>query len=542
MKKYLVIFTCIFVFTITACKNKHEHNFIEGKCECGDIDPNYKPPHTHNYVEGKCDCGEIDPNYKPPHTHNYVEGKCDCGEIDPNYEPPHVHNYIEGKCDCGEIDPNYEPPVVCNCTEGVWVFPEDAKCLEMYPATLVCIECNEPMEVATKKKPHNYVDEEVEPTCGEDGYYRETCTNCDYCYEIVYQMTNEHTYIYEIIGEATDDYLGYKQQVCEGCGVEGNLVQYANNGFLDHGKLSVVGPDLVDEHGEKFQLVGISTHGIQWFAKYVNYNTLDALHNEFGINVIRLSLYTAEGGYCEADETKKEYLYQKVVEGIKAATLLDMYVIVDWHMVGAEDPNDKNPLYYVDESMEFFGRITEEFKDYNNILYEIMNEPNGGTSWNDCKKYANQVIPVIRENTDAIILVGNPHWSANLNVVLNSPLEGYTNIMYTYHFYAADHSQTYQVSNAYDKGFPVFISEHGGMHSDGDGDINIANIENWYRILDARNISYVAWNLSNSKCSSSILQHNTPSLVDFSDAVLTEWGVWYKEWVRKRFDFPGQEK
>ena len=51
-----------------------------------------------------------------------------------------------------------------------------------------------------------------------------------------------------------------------------------------------------------------------------------------------------------------------------------MYVIVDWHMVGAEDPNDKNPLYYKDEALEFFGRITEEFKDYNNVIYEIMNE------------------------------------------------------------------------------------------------------------------------------------------------------------------------
>ena len=115
-----------------------------------------------------------------------------------------------------------------------------------------------------------------------------------------------------MIVQATDRQLGRKLPVCHMCGLEGKLVKYANNGVLDHGKLSVNGPDLVDEHGEKFQLVGISTHGLQWFGHYVNYATLDALHNEFGINVIRLAMYTAEGGYCESDESKREYFYQLV--------------------------------------------------------------------------------------------------------------------------------------------------------------------------------------------------------------------------------------
>ena len=45
------------------------------------------PEHTHAYVEGKCECGESDPNYVPPHEHNFVEGKCECGESDPDYVP-----------------------------------------------------------------------------------------------------------------------------------------------------------------------------------------------------------------------------------------------------------------------------------------------------------------------------------------------------------------------------------------------------------------------------------------------------------------------
>ncbi len=431
----------------------------------------------------------------------------------------------------GNEEPEHE------CLEGTWVLPEGTKCLEEVYATKVCNECGKPMEMGPMKKQHNLQIEEKEEICNEDGYFKEYCTDCDYSYTIVYQKTDQHIMQYEILTNATDNRLGLKVPRCTQCGLEGDVVRYANNGYSDHGKLSVVGPDLVDEHGEKFQLIGISTHGIQWFSDYVNYATFDALHNEFGINVIRLALYTAEGGYCESDATKREFLYQKVVEGIKAATALDMYVIVDWHMVGADDVNDKNPMYYRNESMEFFGRITEEFKDYNNILYEIMNEPNGSTTWESCRNYANLVIPVIRKNTDAIVLVGNPHWTANLNAVMQKPLEGYTNIMYTYHFYAADHTNTSQVQTAYDRGFPVFISEHGGMESSGDGAISYTNIENWYRILDARNISYVAWNLSNSKGSASILKQETKSLTDFSDEALKEWGVWYKAWVRKKFGF-----
>ena len=50
----------------TPAPDTHEHNFVEGKCECGAEDPNYQPPHEHNFVEGKCECGAEDPNYQPP--------------------------------------------------------------------------------------------------------------------------------------------------------------------------------------------------------------------------------------------------------------------------------------------------------------------------------------------------------------------------------------------------------------------------------------------------------------------------------------------
>jgi endoglucanase len=442
---------------------------------------------------------------------------------------------------CKENENNEQnSPHKCTIENATWVYPTEVKCLDNTVVNLKCNECGDVLDTKEEKKPHNKVTDEKEPTCGEPGYLLDYCTDCDYRFELVLEATSDHELYYEIINKATDDHYGLKKQHCKNCNLDGAMIRYVNNGYSDHGKLSVVGPDLVDANGEKFQLIGISTHGLQWFGQYVNYVTIDALHNEFGINVLRLSLTTAEGGYCEVEGEKREYLYQLVAKGIRIATALDMYVIVDWHMVGANDVKDKNPLYYVKESMEFFSRISEEFKDYDNVLYEIMNEPNGSTTWADCKKYANSVIPCIRENTDGIVLVGNPRWTADLNSVMKSPLEGYDNIMYTYHFYAADHSNTSQVSTAYDNGFPVFISEHGAMNSDGDGKMNATRVENWYKVLDARNISYVAWNLSNSKGSASILKHGITDMANFSDDALKTWGVWYKAWVRKKFNFPGQ--
>ena len=311
--------------------------------------------------------------------------------------------------------------------------------------------------------------------------------------------------------------------------------EFADNGFSKYGKLSVNGPDLVNAYKEKVQLVGLSTHGLQWFGKYVNYKTIAALRKEFGINTLRLSMYTSELGYCDGGEAVKKALYKRVVDGIEIATSLDMYVIVDWHMVGAEDVNDKNPLYYKDQAIEFFGRISEQFKDNQNILYEIMNEPNGETTWNDCKSYANAVIPVIRKNTDAVVLVGNPKWTSDLESVMAAPLIGHKNIMYTYHFYANDLFSPNEVIDAYESGLPVFISEHGGMNADGNGSINVPATLAWYKALDERNISYVAWNISNSKGDASIIKYASPTMTDFSDENLKEWGIFYKNWLREKF-------
>ena len=419
--------------------------------------------------------------------------------------------------------------------ERINVNVDDILCGKTYEVEMVCTVCGKINSTKIITKDHELITEIVNPTCVSDGYEERHCKNCDYVYyHWTLSKTGEHDYQDVIIDEAHGTSSGIKGFQCKMCGEIISTTNYYVNGYYNHGKLSVSGADLVDQNGEKFQLVGLSTHGIQWFGKYVNFDTFEAIHTEFLNNVFRISLYTSENGYCVSPMERKEELYQIVVRGIKAATSCDCYVIVDWHMLGADDVNDKNPLYYLDEAKEFFRRISLEFKDYDNILYEIMNEPCGTTTWADCKKYAEAIIPLIRKNSDAVILVGNPKWSADLASVMKNPLTGFKNIMYTFHFYANDSFNQKRLTDAYDAGFPVFVSEHGGMEASGDGAISYTSIAKWYTEMDKRNISYVAWNISNSKGSASIILQNDPTMTDFSDQHLKEWGIYYKTITRGR--------
>ena len=423
-----------------------------------------------------------------------------------------------------------------NCNDYIsdWINVEPVVCGKN-KRNKICLKCNKVLLTTNYTKVHEYSEEILIPsTCSEEGLIKYTCINCEDSYEISSKPLGHVNGDLIVTKSPTDNSIGSRDLYCDRCDQVIKTYTYLNNNYHFNGKLSVVGPDLVNQEGEKIQLYGLSTHGIQWFGRYCNFDTLAAITSEFGINIVRFSMTTSEGGYCSGNTLVKEQMLQDLHEGIDAATKLGLYVIVDWHMVGATDPADKNPLTYLEESKEFFSYISEYYKDQDNILFEIMNEPNGSTTWADCKKYANEVIPCIRKNSDGIILVGNPRWTADLNSVMKDPLVGYNNIMYTYHFYARDHKNTTQVKTAYDSGFPVFISEFGFMESSGDGGLGLNNGERWKQVLDQRNISYVAWNISNSKGSASIFKENSYDMVDVSDSNLKEWGIYLKNWYREK--------
>ena len=97
-----------------------------------------------------------------------------------------------------------------------------------------------------------------------------------------------------------------------------------------------------------------------------------------------------------------------------------MYVIVDWHIL-----SDGNPNSHKKEAKAFFKEMSKELKGYNNVIYEICNEPNNGTSWKEIKSYAKSVISTIRENDKkAVIVVGTPTWSQDVDQAAADPILG----------------------------------------------------------------------------------------------------------------------
>lgn len=301
------------------------------------------------------------------------------------------------------------------------------------------------------------------------------------------------------------------------------------------GRLKVTGSKLTDAAGNVVQLRGISTHGIAWFPDYINAECFKELHNNFGINVIRLAMYTAEyNGYCTGGD--KNYLKNLIDKGVRYATDNGMYVIIDWHIL-----SDGNPNTYIGEAKQFFNEMASKYAANNNVIYEICNEPNGGTSWQDIKNYANEIIPVIRQyDKDAVILVGTPNWSQYVDQALADSITGYENIMYTFHFYAATHRDDMRqnVQNAVNAGLPVFVSEFGICDASGNGGIDEEQSGKWIKMLNDNQISYVIWNLSNKNETSSLISSACNKFSGFTVNDLSECGKWFLKLMTGQLRLP----
>ncbi len=300
-----------------------------------------------------------------------------------------------------------------------------------------------------------------------------------------------------------------------------------------YGALEVKEQKLVSQKtGKTVQLRGVSTHGINWDVgyPYISKAAFKTLRDKYSVNAIRLAMYTTEYyGYCdkgsagESQSTVQSTLKSRIDTGVKAATDLGMYVIIDWHIL-----NDQTPKKYQSQAKKFFKEMSKKYADYDNVIYEICNEPNGGTSWSDIKSYANTIIPIIRANdSDAVIIVGTPTWSQDVDVAAKSPLQ-YDNIMYTLHFYSATHKASYRekLQTALDNGLPVMVTEFGVSEASGAGSMNTSEAKKWLDMLDKNDISYFAWSLSNKDETASLLKAGTSKKSGWSTSDLSKAGKW----------------
>lgn len=297
-----------------------------------------------------------------------------------------------------------------------------------------------------------------------------------------------------------------------------------------HGQLSVKNGQLVDKSGKGYQLRGMSTHGLTWFPEFVNESAFKTLRDDWNTNVVRLAMYVDEWGNGQCYMGNKSGSLELLEKGVDICIKLDMYVIIDWHVLNPGDPSK-----YTNEAKSFFETVSKRYAKYPNVIYEICNEPNGGASWSgNIKPYAEKIIPVIRKNApNSVIIVGTPTWSQEIDKPLSDPLN-YKNVMYAFHFYAATHAGLRSnVENCVAQGLPVFVSEFGTCDASGGGANDLNETQKWLSYFDKQGISYCNWSICNKDETCSVLRPGTSANGNWSESDLTENGKWMRNWFRK---------
>lgn len=252
---------------------------------------------------------------------------------------------------------------------------------------------------------------------------------------------------------------------------------------------------------------------------------MKTLRDEWGASVFRIAMYSYEGS--DSYVNNPSWNKTKVCSLIDAAIELDMYVIVDWHILA-----DGNPQTYQTQAAEFFTYIASAYPEVPNILYEICNEPNGGVSWSgNIKPYAEEIIPLIRSySPDAVIIVGTPTWSQDVDAAAEAPL-AYDNIMYSLHFYAGTHKEWLRskADTALRKGLPLFVTEWGTTDASGNGNVDTASSDEWLEYLEANSISWCNWSLCNKAEASALLLPSAGTSGAMPDSVLSVSGKYVKK-------------
>jgi len=273
----------------------------------------------------------------------------------------------------------------------------------------------------------------------------------------------------------------------------------------------------------------MSTHGLQWFEECVTNQSLAVLANDWGADILRLSLYVQEGGY-EEDPAYFTALVDRYVDDLYS---LGLYALIDWHQLDPGDPNAN-----LEMAKTYFAHMSATHGAKGHVLYDICNEPNG-VEWSDIYNYAMEIIPIIRENDpDSVIVVGTPEWAHEPDAVAGNPLP-FENVLYSMHFYAADdqfeaggqwdYTAADNVRDALAAGIPVFVTEFGSQEWDGDGPNDFVSTGAWLDFLAEHRISWTNWNYSDDFRSGAVWQEGTCDSGDFRDGRLKEAGAWIKE-------------
>jgi endoglucanase len=265
-------------------------------------------------------------------------------------------------------------------------------------------------------------------------------------------------------------------------------------------QLYVKGNQILNNKNEPAQLRGISFSWSIWQGKkYYNTKVVDWLQKDFKVSLVRLSMaIQPAGGYLDHPDAQ----IKLITTLADYAVAKGIYVIIDWH--------DHNAERHLEQSKHFFSMMAKRYSGEPHIIYEIWNEPEK-QSWSTVKTYATEVIKTIRAHDKSnLIIVGSPHWDQDVDVVAKDPLVGFSNIAYSFHFYASDTSHQQKLrdraQSAIDKGLPLFVTEWGVGEADGDGIFDKKKSDVWLKWMETNKLSWANWNITDKKETTALLK------------------------------------
>lgn len=286
----------------------------------------------------------------------------------------------------------------------------------------------------------------------------------------------------------------------------------SNTPVAYHGKLVVKNGQIVGtKSGEVAVLSGMSFFWSNSTKYFYTAEMVDKMIDEMGCEVLRCAYGINKEGH--PIDLECEPLIEKVVDQcIKRG----VYVILDWHCHSAQNAPE--------EAVKFFDKMTAKYGKYDNVLYEVFNEP-AYVEWPEVKAYTEIVMKAIRKNTDNLVLVGNPQWSQRPDVAFADPIMD-ENVAYTMHFYAGTHSDWLRgvSTDAINMGAALFISEWGSVTASGDGDIAKESTETWISWMEEHKLCSCNWAISDKPEGSSIF---TP------EGQYTETGLYIKSLIAR---------
>lgn len=269
--------------------------------------------------------------------------------------------------------------------------------------------------------------------------------------------------------------------------------------FLYRGKCTKNGNFLVDKNGEKFNITGIGTHFLSHDFDYLyTYDSLNTL-KYLGVNCLRLTSYVYFGQYPQYSYITSEDRVTETKEIIDTiipiATQLGLYVIIDWHDLEGSYNADRTIESLGIAQDEFFTYFSNKYKNYDNVFYEIFNEP----FKQEQAKVANRVSAVrniVRANNpDAILITGI---SGSVSTMWNAlQTANVDDVFMSAHYYMSSiPNESTFIPNFetyfWDK-FPLFNTEWGNAHSSGETPSNDKTAQAYIDTLTENYIPHCVW-------------------------------------------------